>query len=250
MSSLPTPSVGFGRLAKTYDHLRPVDEQWLENVERIVELGDLAGRKIVDIGCGTGRLAVVLASQYGANLTGVDPSPEMLAVAREKEPTADWIVGRAESLPFEDRAFERAVAALVVHHLERAQAFAEVARVLETNGRFVVSTPDPIGFGGHWLAGLFPSFVEIECTRFPDAETLERELDAAGFVDIVVERRTIQRSFSRDFALERLRGRYGSTFDLLAPAEYEAGLERAVQELPDPVSYVDRWLLVAGTVAR
>jgi hypothetical protein len=50
--------------------------------------------------------------------------------------------------------------------------------------------------------------------------------------------------------LERLRGRYGSTFDLLSTTEYEAGLERAPRELPDPVRYVDRWLLVVGTVER
>jgi SAM-dependent methyltransferase len=250
MSSRSTPTVEFGRLAKTYDHLRPVDEQWFETVARMVELGDLGGRTIVDVGCGTGRLGIVLSSRYGARVTGVDPSPEMLAVAREKDPSAEWVVGRAESLPFEDEAFARGVAALVVHHLERDRALPEVARVLESNGRFVISTPDPIGFPGHWLAGLFPSFVEIERARFPDADTLERELAAAGFVEIVVERRTFPRSFSREFGLERLRGRYGSMFDLITPDEYEAGLERAAHELPDHVSYVDHWLLVVGAVGR
>lgn len=57
----------------------------------------------------------------------------------------------------------------------------------------------------------------------------------------------LDRSFSRNFGLERLRGRYGLTFDLLAPEEYEAGLARAESELPDPVSYVDGWLLVVGS---
>ena len=247
MSSSPTRSVGFGRLAEAYDRLRPLDEQWLQTVARMVELGDLGRRTILDVGCGTGRLALALAQRHGATVTGLDSSPEMLSVARRKDPAGEWVLGRAESLPFDDGAFERAVSSLVVHHLDRGEAFPDVRRVLEARGRFVISTADPIGFDEHWLARIFPSFVEIERTRFPDAAALARELRTAGFTETVVERFEISRSFSREFGLERLRGRYGSTFDLLSAEEYEAGVERAQRELPDPVSYLDRWLLVVGT---
>jgi ubiquinone/menaquinone biosynthesis C-methylase UbiE len=249
MSSSPTHSVGFARLAQTYDRLRPLDDQWLDTVARMVELGDLRGRRILDVGCGTGRLALALSQRHAGVVTGLDPSPEMLAVAREKSPSAQWVLGHAESLPFADDAFERAVSSLVIHHLDRAVAFREIRRVLEPSGRFVISTADPVGFDTHWLARLFPSFVEIERTRFPVAEMLADELKNAGFPDVVVERLEIPRRFSRDFGLQRLRGRYGSTFDLLSAEEYEAGIERAESELPDPVSYVDRWLLVVGSRA-
>jgi ubiquinone/menaquinone biosynthesis C-methylase UbiE len=247
MSSSPTRSVGFARLAQTYDRLRPLDERWLQTVARMVELGDLRRRTILDVGCGTGRLAVVLAQRHGASVTGLDPSSEMLAVAQERAPSGRWVLGYAEALPFADRAFERAVSSLVIHHLDRGTAFPEVRRVLQPGGRFVISTADPVGFEAHWLAQLFPSFVEIERTRFPAAATLAGELRSAGFADIVVEGFEIPRRFSREFGLERLRGRYGSTFDLLSRDEYEAGLERAESELPDPVAYVDRWLLVVGS---
>jgi ubiquinone/menaquinone biosynthesis C-methylase UbiE len=246
MSSSPTHSVDFARLAPAYDRLRPPDKRWLKTVARMVELGDLFGRRILDVGCGTGRLALALSEGHGAVVTGVDPSPEMLAVARGKEPAATWVLGHAESLPFADGAFERAVSSLVIHHLDRGVAFPEIRRVLEPDGRFVISTADPVGFDTHWLARLFPSFVEIERARFPSAEVLADELRTAGFTDVVVERFEIPRRFSRQFGLERLRGRYGSTFDLLPGEEYEAGLARAESELPDPVSYVDRWLLVVG----
>lgn len=246
MSSSPTRSVGFGRLAQTYDRLRPVDERWHQTVTRMVELGDLRGRTVLDIGCGTGRLALALARRHGAKVTGLDPSPEMLSVARRKDPSGAWVLGHAESLPFADGAFQRAVSSLVVHHLDRPAAFPEVHRVLEPGGQLVISTADPVGFEGHWLARLFPSFVEIERARFPDAAALVGELGTAGFKDIGVEPFEIPRCFSREFGLERLRGRYGSTFDLLSAEEYEAGVDRAESELPDPVSYVDRWLLVAG----
>jgi SAM-dependent methyltransferase len=247
MSSSPTHSDGFARLAPEYDRLRPLDERWVETVARMTELGDLRGRTVLDVGCGTGRLALALARRHGAIVTGVDPSREMLAVAHDKDPSVEWVLGSAEALPFPDRTFERAVSSLVIHHLHRDEAFREMLRVLEPRGRVVISTPDPVGFDGHWLAPLFPSFVDIERARFPDAEKLAGELSGAGFTDVSAERFEIPRSFRRDFGLERLRGRYGSTFDLLPPGEYEAGLARAESELPDPVSYVDRWLLVVGS---
>jgi malonyl-CoA O-methyltransferase len=247
MSSSATPS-SFARLAATYDYLRPVDERWLQTIERMVELGDLRGRRVLDVGCGTGRLAIVLAERFGAKVWGIDPSAEMLEVARSKQPSIGWKLAHAESLPFRDAWFERAATSLVVHHLDRPQAFREVRRVLADDGRFVVSTPNPKGVAGHWLAPFFPSFVANERARFPDAETLDAELRAAGFADVVVERFEIERSFSRAFALERLRGRYGSMFDLIGDDEYEDGVAHAERELPDPVEYVDLWLLVAARV--
>src|ERR687897_3034230 len=105
MSSSATPSTGFARLAATYDRLRPVDERWLETVERMVELADLRARRVLDVGCGTGRLAIVLAERYAARVWGIDPSPEMLAVARDKKPAIGWKLASAESLPFRDEWF-------------------------------------------------------------------------------------------------------------------------------------------------
>jgi SAM-dependent methyltransferase len=248
MSSSATPSADFARLAATYDRLRPVDERWFETVERMVELGDLRGRRVLDVGCGTGRLAIVLAERHGARVWGIDPSAEMLDVARSKQPAIGWKLASADALPFRDAWFERAVTALVVHHLERPVAFREIRRVLSDDGRFVISTPNPEGFEGHWLANLFPSFVPNELARFPDAQALDAELRAARFAQVIVEPFEISRQFSREFGLERLHGRYGSMFDLLSDDEYRAGLARAERELPDPVEYVDRWLLIVGIV--
>jgi SAM-dependent methyltransferase len=248
MSSSATHS-SFARLAASYDRLRPLDDRWLETVGRMVELGDLRGRRVLDVGCGTGRLAIALAHGFAAKVWGIDASPEMLAVAREKEPGIGWKIACAESLPFRDGWFERAVTSLVIHHLDRPRAFGEVRRVLQDDGRFVISTPNPEGLEGHWLAPLFPSFVGNERARFPDADAIVTELRDAGFGETVVERLEIPRGFNRAFGLERLRGRYGSMFDLLGDDEYEQGLARAERELPDPVRYVDLWLLVAAKVA-
>ncbi len=200
---------------------------------------------MLDIGCGTGRTAAALAERYGAKVWGVEPSTEMLAVARRKVPASVGLKpGRAEDLPFRDGWFERAVMVLVVQHVYRDRAFPEVRRVLAGGGRFGISTPNPSNFDAIWLAPFFPSYADIERARFPSADVLEGELGQAGFASTRVVHHAHVRSFSREHALEKLRGRYASTFALLTADEYHEGLERAERELPDPVSYHSEWLFV------
>jgi SAM-dependent methyltransferase len=246
MSSPPASSNTFARLAERYDELRPLDGSWLETVERMVVLGDLRGRRVLDVGCGTGRLAIMLAENYTAKVWGVDPEPAMLDVARRKAPELGWKLGRAEDLPFRDAWFEGAVLNLVIQHLDRPAAFREIRRVLTPGGHVVVSTPDPDGIVDHWHTRFFPSYLEIELDRFPTAETIERELSTTGFGETRVERFEFRRQLSREVALERIRGRSFSTFDLLPEDEYERGLARAERELPDTVESVSDWLVVAG----
>jgi ubiquinone/menaquinone biosynthesis C-methylase UbiE len=205
---------------------------------------------VLDVGCGTGRLAIALAEGYTAKVWGVDPEPAMLDVARRKAPHLGWKLGRAEDLPFRDAWFEGAVLNLVVQHVDRPVAFAEVRRVLILGRRAVVSTPDPRRIGDHWLSRFFPSYLKIELGRFPPAETIERELSNAGFAETRVERFEFPRQLSREFALQRIRMRSFSTFDLLPADEYESGLARAERELPDTVESVSEWLLVAGTASQ
>src|SRR5438477_183685 len=81
----------------------------------LVAEGDLLARRVLDVGCGTGNLAAALAAR-GARVWGVDPSPEMLAIARRKAPRgAGFREGRAEALPFRDGWFDRAALVLVAH---------------------------------------------------------------------------------------------------------------------------------------
>ncbi len=88
MSSSRTPSVDFGKIARRYDELRDLGELWWELVDVLVREADLRGRRVLDVGCGTGRLAAALAERHGCKVWGVDPSPEMIEVASERVPKA------------------------------------------------------------------------------------------------------------------------------------------------------------------
>lgn len=243
-----TPSPDFGRLAADYDRVRPVDDNWREIFELVVEEGDLRGRRVLDCGCGTGRLAKTLAEETVARVWGVDPEPEMLRVARASVPTSVGLQeGRAEELPFRDGWFERAVMWLVCHLVDRPAAFGELRRVLGADGCLVVVTFDPAHFDDFWLNDLFPSLEEIDRARFPTGDALQAELEQAGFDTVAFHHRSQRAAITRDQALERIRAGHISTFDLLDPDEVRAGRERAEKELPATVEYALEWLIaVAG----
>ena len=194
---------------------------------------------MLDIGCGTGRFLAQLAEI--AKGWGVDASPEMLEVARTRVGGAGLKLGSAEELPFKDGWFERATMWLVAHLVDRPRAFAEAARVLGPGGHFAVATFDPSYFDEFWLNELFPSMEAADRARFPTADELTAEL--APFDEVRLIRLSQTGSLTREVALDRIRGKHISTFDLIEDEEYEAGLERAERELPEQVDYRVEWLI-------
>jgi len=211
----------------------------------LIREADLAGRRVIDIGCGTGRFLAQLAPL--AKAWGVDASPEMLDVARTRAGVAGLKLGTAEQLPFKDGWFERAAMWLVAHLVDRPAAFAEARRVLAADGRFAVATFDPSYFDAFWLNELFPSMEAADRERFPTGAELDETFREAGFEPRLL--RLSQRgSLARDVALQRIRGKHISTFDLITDDEYEAGLARAERELPEEVDYAVEWLIVIGSV--
>lgn len=98
--------------------------------------------RLLDIGCGTGVLLRRLSAIHpAARLTGVDPVPEMLAIARRRLPSAVELQrGWAETLPFADRQFDVVVSCNMFHYIaEPDTALREIKRVLRPDGRLVIT---------------------------------------------------------------------------------------------------------------
>ncbi|HEY1699753.1 MAG TPA: class I SAM-dependent methyltransferase [Trebonia sp.] len=107
--------------------------------------GDVAGRRILDAGCGSGLISAALRDR-GAVVTGFDSSARMLDLAQERlGDHADLhSADLANPLPFPDEAYDDAVACLVLHYLEDWSApLAELRRVLKTGGRLIVCVDHP-----------------------------------------------------------------------------------------------------------
>ena len=131
-------AVGYDLAAKEYDKR----EAYLGSFEkdRIMPLvGDLQGKKVLDVGAGTGRLSLKF-SKAGAEVTALDVSEKMLAELKRKNRKISTVVGDAESLPFEKETFDVVVASfLIVHLKDPARFFDGVYRVLKDGGLFLVT---------------------------------------------------------------------------------------------------------------
>lgn len=103
--------------------------------------GSVAGKTLLDVGCGDGALAAELA-RHGAIVTGLDANPAMIAAARrrtEREGNQLRLVeARAEELPFDDATFDCVLAVTMLCFQDTKRAVAEMARVLKPGGRLVI----------------------------------------------------------------------------------------------------------------
>jgi len=116
-----------------------------ENIEQRLVLdmmGELAGRRVLDAGCGDGALVCAMASR-GADVTGIDPDPAMLAAARSRAENAGlratFLEDRVDRLPFADATFDVVTSVTVLCFVpDAAGAVREMARVLRPGGRLVL----------------------------------------------------------------------------------------------------------------
>jgi len=131
-------AIGYDLAADDYDK----NESYLNSFEKnrfLPLLGNAKDKKILDVGAGTGRLAIQLA-KMGAEVTALDVSPKILDELNKKYPNIKTVVGDAESLLFEDNSFDIVVATFLIVHLKNPSLFfSEAYRVLKNSGKLLVT---------------------------------------------------------------------------------------------------------------
>ncbi len=223
-------AVDYSDLAATYDRMRSrpgeVEGFWLPAIERLT--GVRRGARVLDTGCGTGRLAVPLSGSY--RVVGLDASREMLAVARPKGRRAALVRGDACALPFRGGSFDLALAVMVLHLVRDVRvALREMARVAD---RALIATIDMQTRARHAIDEAFPSLQRIDEARFPRIADLEQACRQAGYRRVTTEARGRRIESSVPEFLDRVRARYVSTLSMLPPGEFECGLAWLEAELP------------------
>lgn len=138
----------FDTISKNYDGLNRVisfgiDLKWRKRMVKLLKAK--APKTILDIATGTGDLAIAMTKTGAEKIIGLDISPGMLEVGKEKiseknlQNTIEMVVGDSEDLPFEDNSFDAITVGFGVRNFENLEkGLAEIHRVLKPNGTFMV----------------------------------------------------------------------------------------------------------------
>lgn len=145
------------------------------------------GQNILDVGCGTGTLVVLLKQQFpGVQVVGLDPDPRALRRARVKAKRSGVSVqlgqGFADELPYRDDSFDRVFSSFMFHHLEeedREKTLKEIARVLKAGGSFQLLDFDGNDGGSH--RGLGRLIHSSDRLKDNSEERILRLMRSAGF---------------------------------------------------------------------
>lgn len=169
----------YDKIGIDYNTTRKADPLLVERL--YFHLAPEKGKKYLDIGCGTGNYTVAL-NRKGVDFIGLDPSREMLKIAQTKNNNVSWHKGKAEKIPFEDKAFDGAIATLTLHHWsDLSHGFNELRRVLKPGGNLVVFTSTPKQMEGYWLNYYFPKMLQDSIQQMPKFEAVEKSLKESGF---------------------------------------------------------------------
>jgi len=134
-----------------------------------------ATMKLLDIGCGTGKLAIYLQEEIGCEVTGVDPVQTNVEKARLKSSAVMFEVQSAEELSFANGSFDFAVSLKALHEIPNPKkALRESHRVLKARGKvFIID----------WIGGVPQTNSHGHARKYFSPQRLEEALSEAGFAD-------------------------------------------------------------------
>jgi len=219
-------AINYTDISKTYDNYRSYPEILLK---KIISLGRInPGKRVLDLGCGTGNVSSQLRNAMNADVIGVDASFDMLKVARGKSLESICSDTDNRQLPFRDDSFDAIIGAYVIHQIKNlALMLSECHRVLR-DGSLVLLTSShrQIENQHHIIKNFFPSYVDIDKGRFPDIHQIDKLLKSLGFKDIQHEEVIVAHlPIDYDF-LEKVKNKYVSTYHLMPQDEFENGVNQ------------------------
>ena len=198
-----------GKAAEYRDHFAPLTRPFADHLVRVLGIGP--GTRVLDLGSGSGVFSAAAAAT-GAEVTGLDFSPEMVATASAEHPGIRFLVGDAEEPALEEGTGDAIMAGFVLQHLARPElALRAWHRLLAPGGRVGLCnwvfearpTPSPqtvfrqaLGDAGVVPAVALPDGPDL--MRYDSRETMRGLLERAGFTGVEHEELAIPSHLSAD----------------------------------------------------
>ena len=179
---------------------------------------------VLEIGAGTGNNTAAFLEALPCVLTALEPSAGMIVQAQRKALPCNFLRASATALPFAKGRFDFIFGTYMLHHIQNLhRLFNECAHALGTGCAAFVTVPTAF-IKQHPMNRYFPSFADIDLARFQTAQNIEDAMTHAGFNRVQNVLYTDSPKPIDAEYVERVAEKFISTYALLPPAEFEAGL--------------------------
>lgn len=175
------PALSFDFLTPFYDFLSNFVGFGIGFKEKVLKAAQIKdGDRIIDVGCGTGTLAILAKQKYpNSTVVGVDPDAKILEIAKQKAKKADvkvyFVRAGADSLPIDSRSIDIVVSSLVFHHMPteiKQKAIKEIYRVLKKDGKLLLAD---FGKAEGFLYSCFVLIVKL--LQLPESKTMRDNVE-------------------------------------------------------------------------
>jgi ubiquinone/menaquinone biosynthesis C-methylase UbiE len=237
----------YSKIASTYDKGRPLLEQntdlWMNLISE--HSGSGPGAQVLDLGCGTGRFTIPMATQLNFSMIGADSSTDMLEKARVKdtEGLIKWDTVNADDIGYREKSFDIVFMSHLLHHVDNPlKVVKDCQRIISNGGNVLIrygaieqirEDPEHV---------FFPEVLPIDEARTPSIATVESWLKDAGFSE-VKSVNVVQITYeSPEARFQAASVRSTSVLSMISDDAFKRGLQRMekyINETPE-----DPWLIM------
>ena len=168
----------YDTIGKTYNQTRSADPYLLKRLYK--HLNPSKEGRYLDIGCGSGNYTSKL-HELGIEISGIDPSIEMLEKARFTNQHINYSIGVAENINLPNASIDGVIAFLTIHHWQNLEkGFKEIGRILKSGGRLVIFHSTPNQMEAYWLNSFFPLMMQNSMKLMPSMNRIDKALISAN----------------------------------------------------------------------
>ncbi len=186
------------------------------------------GARVIDIGCGTGRYALLLASATEARIFATDLSRAMVEKGREKDHAqrVSWSISDACRMPFVGEGFDAALLFLVLHVVkDPKKALREAYRILRPGGHCLILGHSFSQLDRQTLFRFFPEARKLNKRRMLSLTKLKKTVREIGFHHLQTEELSETATYPRDVFLEKVRSKPNTSLRSISEADFQRRYE-------------------------